>query len=93
MAEDLQLFMDMHRHEHDENNAPNQAKNENPTDPEAHLANGVSGAQPPLEEKGARAGHRHKTAAGCYSIYETAHFFRLRTNSDAASMPSKRLIC
>jgi molybdopterin-dependent oxidoreductase alpha subunit len=64
----------MHQHEHDENNAPNQAKGAGPTDPAAHLAKGVPGAQPPLEQKGADPGDRHKTAAGYYSIYETAHF-------------------
>jgi len=31
----------MHQHEHDENNAPNQAKSAKPADPDAHLANGV----------------------------------------------------
>jgi hypothetical protein len=64
----------MHLHEHDENNAPNQAKTAKPTDPEAHLATGASGAQPPLEQEAAHAGDRHKTAAGYFSIYETAHF-------------------
>jgi molybdopterin-dependent oxidoreductase alpha subunit len=64
----------MHQHEHDENNAPNQAKTTRPTDPESHLAAGVPGAQPPFETKGAHAGHRHKTAASYYSIYETAHY-------------------
>jgi molybdopterin-dependent oxidoreductase alpha subunit len=64
----------MHQHAHDENNAPNQADDARPTDPTAHLATGVPGAQPPLEEKGAHPGSRHKIAAGFYSIYETAHF-------------------
>ena len=64
----------MHLHEHDENNAPNQAKTQKPTDPNAHLARGVEGAQPPLEQEGAHLGHRHTVAAGLYSIYETAHF-------------------
>ncbi len=30
--------------------------------------------QPPLEDKGAHEGRRHKTAAGLYAVYETAHF-------------------
>ena len=64
----------MHLHEHDENNAPNQARTAKPTDPDAHLAKGAPGAQPPLEQEGAHAGNRHKTAAGYSSIYETAHF-------------------
>ena len=64
----------MHQHGHDENNAPNQGDQDRPTDPSAHLAEGVPGAQPPLEEKGARESSRHKIAAGFYSIYETGHF-------------------
>jgi molybdopterin-dependent oxidoreductase alpha subunit len=64
----------MHLHEHDENNAPNQAKEVSPTDPDAHLAHGVDGAQPPLESDGAEQHRRHTTAAGIYGIYETAHF-------------------
>jgi molybdopterin-dependent oxidoreductase alpha subunit len=63
----------MHLHEHDENSAPNQAKNEKPTDPDAWLAHGVEGAQPPVEKQGAHAEHRDKTAAGFRSIYETVH--------------------
>jgi molybdopterin-dependent oxidoreductase alpha subunit len=64
----------MHLHQHDENNAPGQADNQKPTDPEAHHARGVPEAQPPVEEKGAHQGRRDKTAAGFYSIYETSHF-------------------
>jgi molybdopterin-dependent oxidoreductase alpha subunit len=64
----------MHLHEHDENSAPNQAKTAKPTDREAHLAHGAQGAEPPLEQEGAHAGKRHKTAAGYFSIYETARF-------------------
>ena len=64
----------MHQHEHDENSAPNQRDENRPTDPAAHLAQGVAGAEPPLEDAGARDGHRHKTAAGLYAVYETAHF-------------------
>jgi molybdopterin-dependent oxidoreductase alpha subunit len=61
-------------HSHDENDAPDQADDKHPTDPTAHLAHGVEGAQSPLEEEGAHEGRRHKTAAGIYAIYETAHF-------------------
>ena len=64
----------MAQHTHDENNAPDQADEQKPTDPAAHLAKGVEGDQPPLEEQGAHDGRRHKTAAGLYAIYETAHF-------------------
>ncbi|HUK36258.1 MAG TPA: FdhF/YdeP family oxidoreductase [Vicinamibacterales bacterium] len=64
----------MHLHEHDENSAPNQVDTYQPTDPDAHLAHGVDGAQPPLEADGADDHRRHRTAAGMYAIYETAHF-------------------
>ena len=64
----------MHRHEHDENSAPNQARTVKPTDPSAHLARGAEGAEPPLEGQGAHDGRRDTTAAGFRSIYETAHF-------------------
>jgi molybdopterin-dependent oxidoreductase alpha subunit len=63
----------MHRHEHDENSAPNQQHTLQPSDLDAHLAVGVDGAQPPLEEKGADEGKRETIAAGFHSIYETAH--------------------
>jgi molybdopterin-dependent oxidoreductase alpha subunit len=64
----------MHQHTHDENDAPNQADTQHPTDPAAHLAQGVAGAQPPLEQTGAQDGRRHTTAAGIYAIYETGHY-------------------
>jgi len=64
----------MHLHVHDENNAPNQAHTEKPTDPEAASAHGIEGAQPPEVGKGAHEGRRDKTAAGLYAIYETGHF-------------------
>jgi molybdopterin-dependent oxidoreductase alpha subunit len=64
----------MLQHQHDENNAPNQKDDKKATDPTAYLAKGVVGAQPPLEDEGAHEGHRHKTAAGLYAVYETAHF-------------------
>ncbi|HXE62184.1 MAG TPA: FdhF/YdeP family oxidoreductase [Bryobacteraceae bacterium] len=63
----------MHLHEHDENNAPNQARTEKPTDPDAWHAHGVKGAQPPIEKEGAHTEQRDKTAAGLRSIYETVH--------------------
>jgi len=63
----------MHRHEHDENSAPNQAHDKKPTDMEAHLAIGVEGSQPPLEQKGVHDGKGEQAAAGFHSIYETAH--------------------
>jgi molybdopterin-dependent oxidoreductase alpha subunit len=64
----------MLEHSHDENDAPNQSDSKQPSDPTAHLAKGVEGAQSPLEGEGAHDGRRHKTAAGIYAIYETAHF-------------------
>jgi molybdopterin-dependent oxidoreductase alpha subunit len=63
----------MHKHDHDENSAPNQAREFKPTDPTAHLARGVDGAEPPFEADGAHETRRHKTAAGLSSIYETFH--------------------
>ncbi len=74
MAYNLHRHNAMPEHEHDESNAPNQAKTDKPTDRSAHLADGVPGAQPPLEKEGAHAGKRHETAAGYFSIYETAKF-------------------
>ncbi len=64
----------MHLHEHDETNAPNQAKDGKPTDPTAALAQGVTGAEPPLEDKGAKIESRSTTAAGPVAIYETGYF-------------------
>ena len=50
-----------------EKNASQKSDDENrPTDPNAHLAHGVEGDEPPLEDKGAHEGHRHETAAGLY---------------------------
>ena len=42
----------MLQHAHDENNAPNQADDAKPSDPNTALAHGVPGAEPPLENKG-----------------------------------------
>jgi molybdopterin-dependent oxidoreductase alpha subunit len=73
-AQNIAPVFVMHQHEHDENNAPDQADTERPTDPEAHLATGVPGAQSPLETDGAHETKRHHVAAGFFSIYETAKF-------------------
>ncbi|HEY4328423.1 MAG TPA: FdhF/YdeP family oxidoreductase, partial [Phycisphaerae bacterium] len=64
----------MHLHDHDENNAPDQADDEKPHDLQAQFAHGVKDSQPPQELKGAHKGRRDKTAAGFYAIYETGHF-------------------
>ena len=58
----------MDQQEPKEIGAPDQLTPETPTLP------GVAGAEPPLEDKGAKLGGRHKIAAGFYSIYETAHY-------------------
>jgi molybdopterin-dependent oxidoreductase alpha subunit len=50
------------------------ADNDRPTDPNAHLAQGVAGDEPPLEDKGALEGHRHETAAGLTAVYQTTRF-------------------
>ncbi|HEY4133438.1 MAG TPA: FdhF/YdeP family oxidoreductase [Gemmatimonadaceae bacterium] len=63
----------MHKHDHDENSAPNQARENKPSDSNAHLAVGVEGAEPPIEVKGAHPNHKSRVAAGFRSIYETAH--------------------
>lgn len=54
----------MHRHSRDESDASKPAKN----------GDGVPGAQPPLESKGAKEGRKKHTAAGITAIYETALF-------------------
>src|SRR3984885_15057738 len=64
----------MHHPQHNESTPPKQADEQNPPDPPAAQAKGVAGDQPALEDQGARDGRRHKTAAGLYAIYETAHF-------------------
>jgi molybdopterin-dependent oxidoreductase alpha subunit len=61
------------QHTHDENSAPGQADSKVPHSPEAHVAEGVHGAEPPLEQGGARRGHRELSAAGLSSVYETMH--------------------
>src|SRR5690349_1363011 len=63
----------MHKHDYDENSAPNQAREDKPTDPNAHLAVGVAGAEPPFEGNGPHTGHKSEAAAGVRSIYETVH--------------------
>src|SRR5437763_1774773 len=64
----------MHLHDHDESNAPNQARDRKPADRDAHLAHGADGAEAPLETIGAHEGRPDRTAAGLHAIYETAHF-------------------
>jgi molybdopterin-dependent oxidoreductase alpha subunit len=61
----------MLQHVHDENSAPNQQDDAKPTDPNTGLAQGVPGAEPPLEKTGACEGHRHTTAAGLRAVYQT----------------------
>jgi molybdopterin-dependent oxidoreductase alpha subunit len=63
----------MLQHTHDENSAPNQEDDEKPTDRNAGLAQGIPGAEPPLEKTGACEGHRDTTAAGLRAVYQTAH--------------------
>ncbi len=64
----------MHEHDHDENSAPDQQDDGRPTDPTAHLAVGVAGAQPPAQGDEARVSHHHMTAAGITAVYETTKF-------------------
>jgi molybdopterin-dependent oxidoreductase alpha subunit len=61
----------MHQHQHDENSAPDQSDSELPPAHDAHLAEGIAGAEPPLETQGAHAARRELHAAGLPSIYET----------------------
>ena len=65
----------MHQHKHDENSAPNQAddQGDRPHAVAADRARGAAGAEPPLEAEPAKVGHRHDSAAGLYSIWETTH--------------------
>jgi len=64
----------MHKHQHDENSAPNQDdRGQTPSVAGADRARGVAGAEPPLETTPAKVGHRHNSAAGLYSIWETTH--------------------
>jgi len=64
----------VHKHPYDENSAPGQMDTGKPSTSEAHFAQGVSGAEPPLEQEGARHVKRHETAAGLTSVYETARY-------------------
>jgi hypothetical protein len=59
------------RGEHDEPSAHGQADSPPKTPLDASLAHGVPGAQPPPEAQGPEVVHRHTSAAGLYSIYET----------------------
>ncbi len=62
----------MLQHAHDENSAPNQQDDEKPTDPNAGLAQGIPGAEPPLEKTGAAKGIAIQRRRGC-AVYQTAH--------------------
>ncbi|HEY4105469.1 MAG TPA: FdhF/YdeP family oxidoreductase [Polyangiaceae bacterium] len=55
----------------DDNSARGQRDSPVPEKPNAALARVIPGAQPPLETRGPEIAHRHKSAAGFYSIYET----------------------
>ena len=55
----------------DENSAPDQVDQGKPTVVGADRAAGIAGAEPPLETEAASVGHRHRSAAGLYSIWET----------------------
>jgi molybdopterin-dependent oxidoreductase alpha subunit len=57
----------------DENSALGQVDTPPPDAPHAANARGIAGAEPPPEAEAARTRHRHLTAAGFTSIYETAH--------------------
>jgi molybdopterin-dependent oxidoreductase alpha subunit len=55
----------------DENGARDSGTGAPAASRDASLASNVPGAQPPLETGGPRIVHRHTSAAGLYSIYET----------------------
>jgi molybdopterin-dependent oxidoreductase alpha subunit len=57
----------------DENSAPDQVDQGKPVAPDAHLARGVPGAEPPMESEEPRVGRRDLSAAGLTSIWETTH--------------------
>ncbi len=57
-------------HPQDENSAPNQ-QDDKADVADAHLAKGVTGAEPPPEERAPKAGKRDLAAAGLSSIWET----------------------
>jgi molybdopterin-dependent oxidoreductase alpha subunit len=59
-------------HQPDENSAPNQDDHgAKPDVVGADRALGAPGAEPPPEETPAREGHRHRSAAGLFSVWET----------------------
>ena len=59
-------------HQPDENSAPNQDDHGGKPDVVgADRARGVPGAEPPLEKTAAKEGHRHTSAAGLVSVWET----------------------
>jgi molybdopterin-dependent oxidoreductase alpha subunit len=57
----------------DENSAPDQDDHGKPTVAGAHQAEGVPGAEPPIDGTDVHRGRRHRSAAGLYSIWETTH--------------------
>src|SRR5450432_3356659 len=59
------------RGDNEENSARGQTDGPLPQQPNSALARVTPGAQPPLETKGPDIVHRHTSAAGLYSIYET----------------------
>jgi molybdopterin-dependent oxidoreductase alpha subunit len=59
-------------HQQDENSAPNQADSK-PNVPNAHLAKGIRGDEPPPETHPPDIGKRDRSAAGLRSIWETVH--------------------
>ena len=62
----------VHQHTHDENSAPPDEQVDAPPPPaSANRAEGIPGAEPPLEEEPARVGRRKQSAAGFTSIWET----------------------
>lgn len=73
----------MLQHEHDENSAKAQADNPLPPNRDAARARGVHGAEPPVEDPGARSSNREHSAAGLMSIYETVHhgFGRIQSHA------------
>ena len=94
--------LDMLRHDlHDENSAPNQGHYPPEPAPDADLAQGVVGAEPPLEATPARRYERELSAAGLSSILETGrhglpamgvartvHTLRLINQKDGFDCPS-----
>ena len=63
------------RSQHEKNASQKSDDEQRPTDPKAHLAQGVEGDEPPLEDKGARRRAPAQDGGGtCTPSIETAHF-------------------